>query len=418
MKYEEQYNWIKKHSSNNITIYPLKSLTQKTNLYFCKTCKNESTFSIKTMRKNSNEIKLKCKICNPPKNKKITFEIFQKRVEKFNPDYKVNVSSFTSTTNKVKATHKICGTQWEPFAKDLMDGKSNCPACGGRMKWTQKNLKQFANKHGVKVLSYNENNIKADATFECKKGHIFNKQPKTFKNYAKDGKPCPICSIEEGSKKRRIYDHSAIKNICAKRGYELLTKKSTIESDSFKLESNKIQLRCEKKHDFLTTFNNFHNNNTGCPECKKNSSTHYREKLCRLIFKEMTVYHLKEFSIPKNDPYLKNLLTKANLKLTKNSLSLDGYCSKIGIAFEHHGQQHYQFIKYFHKTNEKFEKQKKFDQIKATWCEMNGIKLITIPFKLNEKKIPDFISKKIGKKIKINKIKDISTLQKKAKFNS
>lgn len=63
------------------------------------------------------------------------------------------------------------------------------------------------------------------------------------------------------------------------------------------------------------------------------------------------------------------------------NLELDGYCEELGIAFEHHGIQHYK--KLSHLKNEVFQNRVKLDKIKIELCEKAGINLLIIPDILN-----------------------------------
>ena len=59
---------------------------------------------------------------------------------------------------------------------------------------------------------------------------------------------------------------------------------------------------------------------------------------------------------------------------------LDFYINKIKLAVEVHGQQHYKFNSLFHASAQDFLKQKKMDQDKKEWCELNNITYIELPF--------------------------------------
>ena len=61
-------------------------------------------------------------------------------------------------------------------------------------------------------------------------------------------------------------------------------------------------------------------------------------------------------------------------------LEFDGYCSKLSLAFEFDGKQHFEWVKKFHKTKKKFENQKLRDRKKNRLCIENGVKLIRIPY--------------------------------------
>ena len=65
---------------------------------------------------------------------------------------------------------------------------------------------------------------------------------------------------------------------------------------------------------------------------------------------------------------------------------LDFYINKIKLAVEVHGQQHYKFNSLFHASAQDFLKQKKMDQDKKEWCELNNITYIELPFNEVKKK--------------------------------
>ena len=56
-----------------------------------------------------------------------------------------------------------------------------------------------------------------------------------------------------------------------------------------------------------------------------------------------------------------------------------GYNSKLRIAFEHHGRQHYQHFHFFHRSEAAFQEQLKRDLLKIRLCEQHGIKLVVVP---------------------------------------
>ncbi len=68
----------------------------------------------------------------------------------------------------------------------------------------------------------------------------------------------------------------------------------------------------------------------------------------------------------------------------KSVLYLDFYIPSIKLAIEVHGQQHYEFCPFFHKSKADFLKGKARDEDKITWCELNDIKLITLKYSESE----------------------------------
>ncbi|MDE2095860.1 MAG: hypothetical protein KGL39_01285 [Patescibacteria group bacterium] len=77
------------------------------------------------------------------------------------------------------------------------------------------------------------------------------------------------------------------------------------------------------------------------------------------------------------------------LKANK-ALELDGYCEKLGIAFEYHGKQHYEHVQRYHgEGTKKLDDQKFRDAQKAEACIDQGIALIVVPY--TEKKKETYI---------------------------
>lgn len=115
---------------------------------------------------------------------------------------------------------------------------------------------------------------------------------------------------------------------------------------------------CPNGHKFETSYDNFRRGSR-CPECY----SYYSEMMCRSIFEKIFPNHLFTKCRP-------NFLA---------GLELDGYCSELNIAFEYNGLQHYKFIPFFHKTQERFEQQKERDKRKQQICKDLGIFLCVIP---------------------------------------
>jgi hypothetical protein len=64
----------------------------------------------------------------------------------------------------------------------------------------------------------------------------------------------------------------------------------------------------------------------------------------------------------------------------KSVLYLDFYIPSIKLAIEVHGQQHYEFCPFFHKSKADFLKGKARDEDKIAWCELNDIRLVTLKY--------------------------------------
>lgn len=62
----------------------------------------------------------------------------------------------------------------------------------------------------------------------------------------------------------------------------------------------------------------------------------------------------------------------------KNPLPFDFYLPKLNTVIEFQGEQHYEFVKFFHRKEDNFEVQKEKDTIKRRYCKEHGIREIEI----------------------------------------
>lgn len=67
-----------------------------------------------------------------------------------------------------------------------------------------------------------------------------------------------------------------------------------------------------------------------------------------------------------------------DITIPETRLSLDFFLPQRSIAVEVQGAQHYKFNKFFHKNKNDLASQKKRDDDKKYFCEINSIKLIII----------------------------------------
>ena len=62
------------------------------------------------------------------------------------------------------------------------------------------------------------------------------------------------------------------------------------------------------------------------------------------------------------------------------TLYLDFYLPLIKTCVEVHGQQHYEFVPFYHHDIRGFWKTKKRDREKTDWCAMNNIRHVALPY--------------------------------------
>lgn len=79
------------------------------------------------------------------------------------------------------------------------------------------------------------------------------------------------------------------------------------------------------------------------------------------------------------------ILEEVPIQLRKSEiLFLDFYIPLIKKCVEVHGEQHYNFNKFFHKSMLGFINSKKRDKEKREWCGNNGISYIELPYNIQE----------------------------------
>lgn len=131
-----------------------------------------------------------------------------------------------------------------------------------------------------------------------------------------------------------------------------------------------LEWQCKHAHTFFQTYYRIKTNNAWYPKCKNNSRC---EEMCRDFFERLFKLPFPKFRAD----WLRNQ--------DSNKLELDGYCVELGIAFEHHGMQHY-------KANGVFvnPKAKQNDADKLLVCNKNNVNVIVIPQLFVLTKINDF----------------------------
>lgn len=83
----------------------------------------------------------------------------------------------------------------------------------------------------------------------------------------------------------------------------------------------------------------------------------------------------------------------------KNKLRFDFYLPKLQTLIEFQGRQHYQYIEYFHKTEQEFTNQQLKDQLKRTYCNENNYTLIEIPYYFTDDEIMTHLVKSLNQEL-------------------
>lgn len=231
-----------------------------------------------------------------------------------------------------------------------------CSQCHHQEKLVAKLKKFVEEKEGIVDLKrYVIHSTKL--TFICKNNHIW--QAKTG-NVANKHNWCSVCSHDS----RRLSIDVAHK-VAEQRNGKCL-------STEYIRSGCKLLWECYYKHQWYATLNSIKDSGCWCSKCNINIGEEITRRIFNILF-DTTFIKIK----PK----------------WLNGLELDGFCEEQNLAFEYDGQQHYDFIKYFHKTQEKFKNQVKMDRLKDELCVSQKITLLRIPYWIKYEDLVTYIVK-------------------------
>lgn len=282
-------------------------------------------------------------------------------------------------------------------------------------------LNKCIEKNYTLVESFIYDNNMTKLKLKCNKdGYIWES---TYHAFIIQNTLCKKCTKKYRPTQKEVNDK--ISNKCIEKNYTL------VEPFVYKNVKTKIHLKCNiDNNDWITSYGEFINNNSGCIVCFRKSKKTKIEVDNNILIrcKEMNYELVKPFVYKnnnskiylrclkhennfewvvsyrgfilsdKNCPKCKNskgeiLITKFlqnnNIKYIdeykfddckyKNKLSFDFYLPELKTCLEYDGKQHYKSIKHFGGEKRLIE-QKIKDEIKNKYCKNNNIKLIRIPY--------------------------------------
>ena len=139
-------------------------------------------------------------------------------------------------------------------------------------------------------------------------------------------------------------------------------------SKSYKNCFTKLLWECREGHRWKARAKDVLNGKTWCPTCA--TSIWRTEAEIRDILE--TIFCPSKFA-PCYPKFLEGL-------------QLDGYCGELSLAFEYQGEQHYDPQNYFHFGDiSSFEAQQERDIRKQELCQAAGVRLVLVPFFVNDK---------------------------------
>ncbi len=332
--------------------------------------------------------------------------------------YKLNEKIYINSQTKMSFTcpngHSY-QTNYSEFKRRKYRG---CPECKSNKKLTYKELENFFNTYGFKLLKGEYKNCFSKLKIRCPNGHVNESSYNRFKNCInKGGYGCPDCFNIHKRGKSRQHSYDFVKNVIESVGYKLL-------STEYKGVDSEIEIECGYKHKYFTTFYRFKAGNR-CPFCYgnfKKTTEQFRKDVYKLVGNEYEVLgEYKNIETPIlflhrecNDIFLMrpssflkkgsrctkckfnskgkqqiiHYLKGKNIKYTdeerfnecrnKNPLPFDIFVDNK-FLIEYDGIQHFEENKHFGGIKG-FSLRKQHDQIKNEFCIKHNIPLIRIPY--------------------------------------
>jgi len=358
-------------------------------------------------------------------------------------EYDYSETEYTLTKNKVKI---ICSKHGEFFqcAGNHLIGRG-CPKCSLEKMTLSKDEFIFKSKkiHGDKydyskvVYSHNKNKVKIICSkhgefFQCAGNHLIGrgcqkcagldrKDTESFireskkihgdkYNYSKvdyvntSGKVKIICKSHgvfeqlvsshlrgHGCQKCAGLDKKDTESFidCAKKLHTTQDGKPKYNYDKveYTLSKNKVIITCPIHGDWKVKANNHLRKmgGGGCPYCFESRG----ELIIEKILYDLDINYVRQ----KKFEDCTNKLTGGSCR----KLPFDFYLTNKKICIEYDGVQHYKPVKIFG-GDKSFLRVKKNDKLKNIYCEQKGIKLIRIPYTMNDKNIKLYIIEKLGVK--------------------
>jgi len=282
-----------------------------------------------------------------------TIDFINKLKEKHNNKYDYSLVNYTGCLNMIKIICPIHGIFEQKAHKHLYgQGCKNC-AVDNRKLNTEIFIEKAKKTHGEKFDYSNSIYIGAfdKVKINCYKHGIF--EQLASKHLSGDG--CQICGGSTNSNKEEFVFKS--KKI---HGETYIYDKVTYINNK-----TKVSIECVKHGNFEQLPSN-HLKGSGCPVCNKSKGEIKIEN------------YLKENNINYKPQYdFADLRFKETLRFDFGLLDKD---NNLKCLVEYNGVQHYEFIKFIHKTEEIFNIAKLRDKLKEEYCTKNNIPLIIIKY--------------------------------------
>ncbi len=197
----------------------------------------------------------------------------------------------------------------------------------------------------------------------CGKGHTINA---SYTNICSNETRCPYCY---GNARKELSDYLTI-------GQDRDIK-YVLDYIPDNTDTRVKAWMCPKNHLYESSYGNIRDNETVCPECPKSAKSKYEMRIMQLLDTVEDLKYIMEYKFEKLDYRYDFYVEYKNIK---NLLELDG-------------SQHFEFVSYFHATEEYYQRRRNDDINKTRDAKDRNIKLTRLDYKYLDKTKDDELLK-------------------------
>ena len=332
--------------------------------------------------------------CSDRRGGALTHEEFLNKLkEKFGEDI-LNEYTFLETyknaTTPIKTKHNVCNEEHYIIPGRFLSGINRCECCSDRVKTHEDFLNKIIEKFGEETLEeytflepYQGTHKHILVRHNCEKCnyHEYPVRPSKFLL----GRRCKICSYIG----RGAFTHEEFLNkIKEKLGEETLNEYTFLETYKGIDTPIMVKHNCEKcnYHKYPVRPSNFLTGRR-CPVCMDfKGPKKIMEYLAKNNINFEPEHEIKDCKVKRPLPFDVAVLNDNK---------------ELVLLIEFQGEQHYNYVDFFHKTDDKFVERIIYDSVKRAYCEYHNIPLLEIRYdefdnieEILERALKDFFRRK------------------------
>ncbi len=237
------------------------------------------------------------------------------------------------------------GHVWTCTPNSIVHARSWCPHCANVARRSIDDCHVAARARGGECLSKRLGSIQSVVEWQCASGHRWKSRAANVLN---SKAWCPVCA----GRRHTLAEFQAL----------ALSRGGSCMSSKYRGMQVKLRWQCSAGHQWNATPATILHREAWCPHCASGLGERLTRAALESLFGE---------AFPRTRPEWLRTPNSARLEL-------DGFCARLGIAFEHQGDQHYRAVA-FHGETMDFGRRQEYDEFKRTACAARGIELIEVP---------------------------------------